>query len=292
MIDMHIHSTNSDGTKTVKEILEIAEKTGLNIISITDHESCEGYKEIDNIDTGKYFSGKIIKGIELKGQHKDLVMDILGYGFDCEKMKAGVAECYKDMSRAQIQEWQLAELYRIGNEMGLVLRPMNELVWDRDKEWGSIVFYDEMVSHDENKGKIADDIWISFQHFKAHYRHKGDPFYINRAKNYPCLTKIIEAIHNAGGKTFIAHIFEYKEIEDKIKELDEMINKYDIDGIECYYSNFTNDEHEAVLDFAKSHNLLISGGSDFHGDKKPGINIGTGKGTLKIPDSILDNWGD
>lgn len=290
MIDMHIHSTNSDGTKTIKEILEIAEKNGLNVISITDHENCNGYDELKNINVDSCYSGKIITGIELKGQHKDLVMDILGYGFDCKKMKEGIEECYKNVSRANIQEWQVKEFYRIGKEMGLVLRPMEELQWDKDREWGSIVFYDEMKSHDENKNKVADDIWISFLDFKKHYRHKGDPFYINRAQNYPNIRKILNVIHSSGGKAFIAHIFEYKEIEDKINELEEMVSNYDIDGIECYYTNFTDEENKAVLEFAKKHNLLVSGGSDYHGDAKPGISIGIGKGNLHVPDEIISNW--
>lgn len=292
MIDMHIHSTNSDGSKTVIEILEMAQKLGLNTISFTDHESCNAYDELDQIDITKYYSGKIINGIELKSQHKDWVMDILAYGFDCKKMKEGIADCYKDVTRASIQEKQLKELYKIGKEMNLLLRPIEELQWDKDKEWGSIVFYDEMKSHIENKEKLSSDIWESFSNFRNnHYHIKGNKFYINRAMNYPNIKKIIDIIHKSGGKAFIAHIFEYKEIEDKIAELEEMVSKYNIDGIECYYTNFTDEEHETVLKFAKEHNLLISGGSDYHGDFKIGINLGIGKGNLKVPDSIIENWG-
>lgn len=291
MIDMHIHSTNSDGSKTVEEILEMAQKHGLNAISFTDHESCNAYDELENMDVNKYYTGKIIKGVELKGQHKDLVMDILGYGFDCKKMKAGIEECYKEVTRANIQEKQIKEFYNIGKKMNLVLRPIEELKWDKNREWGSIVFYNEMKSHIENKAKLDSDIWESFLNFKNnHYHIKGNKFYIDRAKNYPNMKKIIDLIHESGGIAFVAHIFEYREIEDKIAELEEMVNEYNIDGIECYYSNFSNEEHEAVLKFAKEHNLLISGGSDYHGDNKPNINIGIGRGNLKIPDNIIEQW--
>lgn len=291
MIDMHIHSTNSDGSKTVTEILEMAQKRGLNTISFTDHESCNAYDELEKIDVSKYYSGKIIKGVELKSQHKDLVMDILAYGFDCKKMKEGIAECYKDVTRASIQEKQIKDFYEIGRKLNLKLRPIEELQWDKNKEWGSIVFYNEMKSHIENKDKLDSDIWESFSNFKNnHYHIKGNKFYINRANNYPNIRKIIDIIHKSGGKAFIAHIFEYREIKDKIAELEEMVSKYDIDGIECYYTNFTDEEHKEVLKFAKQHNLLISGGSDYHGDFKPGINLGIGKGNLNVPDSIIENW--
>ncbi|MBP3707462.1 MAG: hypothetical protein J6J36_02490 [Clostridia bacterium] len=291
MIDMHIHSTNSDGSKTVTEILEMAQKQCLNTISFTDHESCNAYDELEKIDVSRYYSGKIIKGVELKSQHKDLVMDILAYGFDCQKMKEGIAECYKNLTRASIQEKQIKEFYEIGRNLNLNLRPIEELQWDKNKEWGSIVFYNEMKSHIENKDKLASDIWESFSNFKNnHYHIKGDKFYINRANNYPNIKKIIDVIHKSGGKAFIAHIFEYREIKDKIAELEEMVSKYDIDGIECYYTNFTDEEHKEVLKFAKDHNLLISGGSDYHGDFKPGINLGIGKGSLNVPDSVIENW--
>lgn len=291
MIDMHIHSNNSDGTKTVKEILVQAQQLGLNTISFTDHETCNAYEELEQIDVNKYFNGKIIRGVELKSQYKDIVMDVLGYGIDCNKMEQYLIECYKDTSKAQIQEKQVKEFYEIGAKMGLILLPIEELQWDKTKEWGSVVFYEEMKSHIQNKDKLPADLWESFRNFKQnHYHIKGNPFYIDRAKNYPKIERIIEIIHNSGGKAFIAHIFEYNEIENKISELEEIVSKYDIDGIECYYTNFTAEQHEQVLEFTKKHNLLISGGSDYHGDNKPGIELGVGRGNLQVPDNILEDW--
>ena len=87
MIDLHIHSTYSDGSKTVKEILVEAQNLGLNTISFTDHETCNAYNELEKINTKYYFSGNIINGIELKSSYKDIVLDILGYGINCKKIK-------------------------------------------------------------------------------------------------------------------------------------------------------------------------------------------------------------
>lgn len=291
MIDIHIHSTNSDGTKSVIEILEEAERLGLTTISFTDHENCGAYDELEKIEVCKYFSGRIINGIELKSQYKDMSMDILGYGIDYKKMKELLDECYKGTSRAEIQEKQLKEFYEIGINNGLVLRPIEELIWDKERDWGSIVFYNELKSHIENRAKVSDDLWESFKNFKRnHYHVKGDTFYINRAKYYPSIERIIDVIHEAGGKAFIAHIFEYKEVADKIAELEEIAKNYDIDGIECYHSIFSDEEHEQLIEFTRSHNLLMSGGSDYHGDNKPDISLGIGKGNLAIPEIILENW--
>ena len=291
MIDLHIHSTNSDGSKTVKEILIEAQKLGLTTISFTDHETCGAYNELERINIKDYFKGNIINGIELKSQYKDIVMDILGYGINYKKMSKYLEEYYKDITRQKIQESQLIEFYKIGLKEQLTLRPIDELNWDRTRDWASIVFYNEIKSHLENKSKVPPDLWEDFKNFKNnHYHIRGNTFYINMAKDYPRVEKIIDIIHRSGGKAFIAHIYQYKEIEDKILELKKIISKYNIDGIECYHSIFSNIENEKLLKFTKAHNLLISGGSDYHGKNKPDISLGIGKGNLKVPDRILIDW--
>ena len=65
---------------------------------------------------------------------------------------------------------------------------------------------------------------------------------------------------------------------------------YKIDGIECYYTTFTEEQHEYLLNLCKERNLLVSGGSDYHGCFKPDVDLGVGYGNLKIPDEIVENW--
>ena len=86
MVDLHIHTTYSDGTCSVKEILKQAESLKLDYISITDHDKCLAYEELKNIDIKKYYSGKIIKGIEIKCFYKGSTREVLGYDYDYEKM--------------------------------------------------------------------------------------------------------------------------------------------------------------------------------------------------------------
>ena len=74
------------------------------------------------------------------------------------------------------------------------------------------------------------------------------------------------------------------------KELDEITNKYDIDGIECYHSIYTEEQIKLLLEFSKRKNLLISGGTDYHGRNKKDLELGTGRGNLQIPEKILNNW--
>ena len=69
-----------------------------------------------------------------------------------------------------------------------------------------------------------------------------------------------------------------------------ILQNYKIDGIECYYTTFTENQHERLLNICKEHNLFISGGSDFHGTIKPDVDIGCGYGNMQIPNEILDSW--
>lgn len=288
-IDLHIHSTYSDGTTKIIDILKKAENLKLKAISITDHENCDVYKELNEIDIKKYFSGKIITGIELKTQYNDGIIDVLGYNMNCDEMKFYLTECYREISREKIQEKQLEQFYEYGKKYGLTLRPIHELIWNKKKDWGSIVFYNEMKLHEENKSKVPEDLWESFKNFRQnYYKIKGKMFYINMSKYYPTLDKIIEIIHKSGGLAFIAHIYEYTWIEDKLEELNSMLGR--IDGVECYHSSFTEEQIENLVKFCKENDMLISGGSDYHGDNKPDIELGTGKGNLKIPNSVIDNW--
>jgi len=291
MIDLHIHSRYSDGTLEVLEILEHADQLKLTTISVTDHENCKAYNELNNIDIKKYFSGRIIPGIELKSGYQNQVIDILGYDIDCTKMNNNLAECYGDASREKIQTKQLREFYEYGEKYGLVLTSMDSLVWDKSREWASIVFYEEMKKHIENESKLPGDLWQSFINFKRnYYNKKGAMFYIDRSKDYPPIDNIIEIIHKSGGLAFIAHIYEYAWIQDKLEFLKNITEKFDVDGVECYYNSFSKQQTDGLIKFCEANNLLMSGGSDYHGENRPEIKIGVGRGNLEVPDNIISGW--
>lgn len=91
-----------------------------------------------------------------------------------------------------------------------------------------------------------------------------------------------------GGLVFIPHIFEYKE--NSIKILNEILNNYEIDGLECYYTTFTEEQSKFVLNTCKERNLFISGGSDYHGSFKPNVEMAIGMGNLKVTKEIVEPW--
>lgn len=287
MIDLHIHTAYSDGKCSVIEILKQAEELKLNTISITDHETCEAYKELDELNIKDYYKGNIITGIELKAQYTDKIIDVLGYNIDYNKMAQYLNECYGELTRERIQEMELEEYYKYAKQYSLKIRPIQELEWDKKRDWAGVVFYNEIKKYEANKDKLPKDMLESFENY---YSMKNEVFYINMSKYYPSLDNIIDIIHKSGGLAFVAHIYRYKNIENKNETLSHMIKEYELDGIECYYSTFTEEQTQYLIDLCGRSNLLISGGTDYHGGRKKDISLGTGKGNLEVPNEIICNW--
>ena len=121
MIDLHIHTNNSDGTDTVQELLKKAEELNLEYISITDHDNCNGYEQLKKINISDFFSGKIIPGIEIKCTYKRRTIEVLGYKINTDKMNNWMREFYKDKQRDTLQIKYFNLLYDKCKQMGLTL---------------------------------------------------------------------------------------------------------------------------------------------------------------------------
>lgn len=289
MIDLHIHSNFSDGTDSVEEILQKAEEGKLHYISITDHDNCDVYDYIKKVKVKNFYSGTIIKGIELKCAYKGKVIDVLGYDYSLRKMKKLIKKYYP--KHGELQEKYLQHFYEACVQLGLELNPIESLEWDRNKDWATIIIYNEIKSHPENESKCPEKIWESLDSFRYNYLYNPETsFYIDKTEDYPNLEKCIEIIHKAKGKAFIAHLFIYEWAHNKHEFIKDIIENYNIDGIECYYTKFSKEEMNYISDVCDENNLLKSGGSDYHGLKKPGIEIGKGNNNLRIPDYIIGGW--
>lgn len=274
MVDLHIHTTESDGHDTPKEILEKAEKLKLSIISITDHESCSAYDMLDKEEVSKIFSGKVIKGIELKSCYNGRIIDILGYGIDTKIINEYLEDVYKEKTHAFLQSKYLKSFYDQAKEINLKLAPINELVWNPEKDWASLTFYNEIKKYKENYDKLPEDLLRDFETFRTYYHDEKTLFYIDKTGDYPTPDMVIKNIHKAGGKAFLAHIYRYEWIEDKIVFINDFINEFKLDGIECFYSSFTVEQSKKLVDYCEKNKLLISGGSDYHGSFKPTVSLG------------------
>lgn len=290
MIDLHIHTKYSDGTDSVKEILFNANKLKLKTISITDHNSCDAYEEMEMIDTLKLYDGNIIVGCEFTTSFDNRLIEVLGYGFDYKVIK-------KYLDKKYNENFEKNKRIRLGKKLisilvsnGFKININNCIQNYKSYNCYSIKkTYDEIVKYDENISKDRE-ILSSYDVFlrKGIYNIKSK-YYLNYTCYYPSLDEIIELVHNSGGLVFLAHPFQYK-FDDIDKFLNKIYDEKKLDGIECFYTTFTDQQSNYLLDFAQKRNLLISGGSDYHGRNKEQHNLGIGSGTLNISNNIIANW--
>lgn len=291
MIDLHMHTNNSDGADSTEELIKKAEKLKLKYISITDHDNCHAHEEIREKNLEKLFSGKIITGIEIKTIYHKKSIEVLGYKYDLDKMSSWVNEFYKDKSKEKLQLKYFNMTYDACKQLGFKLTDRDKIDWDPKRDWASFTIYTDLKKYKENEGVYADDILNDFTTFNKKYC--GDPnniLYIDKSEDYPSLETAIKAIKDCGGLVFMPHLFIYKSIKDKEAFIDDIITNYDVDGLECYHSEFSDDEIQYLLNLTKEKNLLRSGGSDYHGANKEGIEMAVGKGNLNIEDSLVENW--
>lgn len=291
MIDMHMHTTYSDGADRLIEVLKKAESLKLEYISITDHDTCEGYKELAKLDVKKYFSGQIINGVEIKCAYKKRLIEILGYKVDPKVINNFMEEFHKTKSKEILQQKYFDILHERCKDMGLVMSKKEDIEFNPKTDWASIKIYNDIKAHEENKLKVPDDFWSEFNIFSKKYC--GDvnyPLYIDKSEDYLQLDEAIKLVKDAGGLVFLPHIFIYKWAEDKKKLLDDIVAEYDIDGIECMHSEFSQDDIDYLLEYTQKNNFYRSGGSDYHGKNKVGIEMAVGKGNLKIESYLIQDW--
>ena len=285
MIDLHMHTYYSDGTCSVREILEEAEEKHLECISITDHDTCLGYRDISEVR--KLYSGKIIKGCELKSIVEGTTIEILGYNVDTEKLN----EILPDFAPTyeQINSYESAELLRIFKERGYIVNEEN-IHFDVTKESGQTAITKEVLSHPENSRFIEETGYVDEHVFyRVHMSNPNSPYFIDNSAIIPKPKEVVDVIHEAGGLAFIPHVFIYGE--NSYKVLDRLTQNHMVDGIECYYSKFNKEQIDYLLDFCANNNYYCSGGSDYHGTFKPGISMGTGiNNNLCIPFDIVKPW--
>ncbi len=291
MIDLHIHTNNSDGTDTVQELLRKAELLKLKYISITDHDTCKGYKELENIDFSKIFSGKIIPGIEIKCAYKKRIIEVLGYNIDTSKMQKWLDDFYKDKKRSDLQRKYFNTLYDKCIKLGFKLTDKEKIVWNPNNDWASFTIYTDIKKHSKNESIAPKDMWEEFSNFNRKYCANPEHIlYIDKTEDYPSLEMAINVIKQSNGLVFMPHLFIYKWVGDKKEFIEELVNNYDIDGLECYYTDFKDEETKYLLDLCDKNGLLKSGGSDYHGLNKAKIFLAKGYGNLEVPDEIVENW--
>ena len=290
MVDMHMHTLYSDGDKTVETVLRMCEEKKLEYISITDHNTTKQYG--DEALEKNIFTGKIIKGAEMNATFNNKKIEFLAYNIKNLEM---------------INKWSskffsygiLKERFERDKNKIIDICDKNNFIYDLNAirkdipvtDFFVVYMYYELIKHEENIEKMGE-CSKSFNDFRRNGLDNPNSIFYMGVDNSPkpMYKDVADVIHKAGGLVFLAHPFEYK-FNDTIGFIGELRKDIKLDGIECFHPSAEIDNRiDILIDYAKNNNLFISGGSDFHGDKKPNNEIGKGSGSLKIPKEYIEEW--
>jgi len=289
MIDLHLHTNYSDGADSLEELLINAEKLKLEVISITDHDTVGAYKEIEkNPQLLNLYSGEIIPGVELKATYNGVNIEVLAYGIDYKKLVIREADV------EEIQKENLDYFKHVAKEYGFIIDDsihMDSSV--PEKRWCSAVFSRELLKYPENIDKLKklnEPDFFEVNFYRGGESNKNSIFYIDTSKYFPNINLVIEDIHNAGGLAFLAHayIYPFNNVEEEVENI---LSNTAIDGIECEYPLFDNQQREKIKALCNRYNKYMSGGSDYHGIIKPNVKMKTGiNDNLDIQKEFIDDW--
>ena len=221
MIDLHIHTKYSDGTDEVLDILKKAENNHLDYISITDHNNCNAYDELEQINIKDYYNGKIITGIEMNTKILGIPIEILGYGCNIKNINDKVKEMYLTPKERNIIEFE--RLIEKCNDIGI------ELPKDTKQNYDGSIFtskylHNLITQFPQNSKFIDTEAWNNSNIFYRKYMsNPNTKLFVNVDDIVPSFEEACNAIKEAGGYIFIPHIYEYKE--NSIKILEEISNE-------------------------------------------------------------------
>ncbi len=278
MIDLHVHSTASDGTMSPTELVDYAIKKGLTAMALTDHDTVSGLDEIINYANSLRSQGvenvpNIIPGIEFSTDVNGNDVHIVGLYIDYKSKE------FTDYLDNFIASRELR----------------NEKICKLLKDDGYDFSYEELKSR-------FDGSTITRAHFARLFYEKGyvknyqeafDKFIGDRCKYYIPREKVdpemaIDLILKADGIPVLAHPILYHLSDKRLDELVKRLKDAGLIGIEAIYSTYAPSEERQIRRLAEKYRLLLSGGSDFHGTNKKSIDLGTGMGKLYVPDDILN----
>lgn len=260
-INLHIHSNHSlDGCEDVNDILNRCAKEELELVSITDHDSCDCYLDIKDNN----YPGKVIYGMEADALVGKVTYDILCYGFDLENVRKWAHKQYGTIGGRQQKIFD--KLLELCENLGLKIAGAES--YNADKEYAHAALFRMLNETKEGQEYLKS---LNVNSVTDLYRegtvNEDFPLYIDMHLVWPSIDEVRDVIHKNGGKIFLAHPFKYGNV--KAEDVLEACLPY-VDGIEICNEPNDNFQVEYLYDYAKKHNLLISVGSDYHGSNKNG----------------------
>ncbi len=248
-VDLHTHTTASDGQYAPAKLVELAQKAGVQYLAVTDHDTVDGVEEA--VTAGEKQGIQVLRGVEL-GASEDRNLHILGLGLQSGSTPLGELCETLRKSRDERKYRIISFLKEKGVEISL--EEVEALAG------GKVVarphFARVMLQHGYvSTTREAFDRYLDTDEYQRIERFKAGA------------AQCIKAIHQAGGKAVFAHPYQLQYEEKQLENMVCSLKEYGIDGMECYYPKHTPEMVEQYLQLAKKYNLHVTAGSDFHGEQ-------------------------
>jgi hypothetical protein len=268
-IDLHIHSTTSDGTMSPAELVRYAHKKGLSAIAITDHDTIDGVREA--VTAGGILGIEVIPGIELSVKYSDCNVHLLGYLFDCQNKELHLALSQLQAGRIERNKKIISNLNRLGFTF-----EFSEL----KQSAGSGQNGRPHIARLMVEKKIVNTMDEAFE------KYLGKEGLAYASRFVYGAEEAISLIKNAGGVTVLAHPFQIEKSFDNFPHVLHQLRDMGLDGIEVYYPNHSRKFRKHLMSLAEKLSLLMTGGSDYHGSIRPGTTLAGGK-NVSVPAQLL-----
>ncbi len=284
IIDLHVHSTKSDGTLTPTELVNYAIEKGLSAFALTDHDTTEGIGEAleaANKHNNAIANGEIvglplevIPGIEFSTEYMGKDIHILGLYIDYNSF------AFKE----KIQEFVDSRILRNQKMCASLASDGIDITYEKllEENPDAVITRSHYAKYLLNHGYTTSMKEAFERYIGDHCKH-----FIPREKITPM--QAVGLINEVGGLAFLAHPTLYRMSDRVLEGLIKELKDSGLAGIEAVYSTYTQGEETQMRKFASKYDLLISGGSDFHGTVKPKLDLAVGYGKLFIPESILSD---
>lgn len=272
LVDLHLHSTCSDGTKSPEEIVALAAEAGLAAAVLTDHDTMEGTPSF--LAAARAAGLRSIAGMEISADVPRRTVHLLAYGCDPGEPRLADALARVRNGRAERNARILERLARLGCPV-----TMEEV---RAEAGNAEVVGRPHIAAALIRRGFAEDRVDAFRRFLG----RGAPAYEERFRLAP--EEALALVAGAGGVVSLAHPASTGYNPAELRRFVGGLAERGLAGIECLYTGYLPNQVEEYVGLAREFGLLVTGGTDYHGENKPGVRIGVAYGRLKVPLSAFE----
>ncbi|PLX88228.1 MAG: phosphatase [Desulfuromonas sp.] len=272
-IDLHLHSTCSDGVYSPREVVRRAADAGMVAIALADHDNIDGIDAAQ--DEGRKLGIQVLSGVELSSQWQSYHdIHLLGYDFDHH-------DPVFQQELKEFQDFRSSRNRQIIDRVNLKLVDEGRGLLDADevrRQAGGTIGRPHIARALLDAGHVTSND-EAFERYLVP---------CNVAKRYFPLDRAIALIHRCGGVAVLAHPPYITRSQFELEQLVKLFATFDLDGLEAYNNGATLEDIDWTIRLARKYGLIVTGGSDFHGTEGSEVEIGTGFGRLSIPYSCVE----